>query len=157
MAVYGLGTTGTIVKVREGTGVIAADSATLTDTNIPPSLALNCFGLESIFVGAEIEGGTNPTITVEPLFRSSSCPDGSRWHRLTLGSPPGVNTVAAAAISSQTTVAMADDESMVELRVFGCTSVFLRISAVANPTSTTSWSILAMPGRYISSPYLQRG
>ena len=153
----GFGRTGQIVTLRSGTGVIAADSATLTDANFPLTAAINCWGMHSIFIGVEIAGDSGPTMTVEPLFRSSQCPDGSRWHRLLLGSVPGVNTVAAANVAARTTTAMADDESMQELEVFGCEAVYLRITAVGNATSTTSWDILGMPGRYISSPYLQRG
>lgn len=150
----GFGRTGQIVTLREGASVIAADSATLTDTNIDPAIAFDCWGLESLFIGVEITGGTNPTMTVEPLFRYASAADGSRWRRLTLGALPGVTLTAAGTV---TTGAMASDLSMVELRVFGATSVFFRISAVANATSTTAWKLLGMPGRYISSPYLQRG
>ena len=149
----GFGAPGTIITLRSGSAVIAADSATLIDDNIPPAQAVNCWGLESIFIGAEITGGTNPTMTVEPLFRDSEAADGSRWRRLNLGALPGVTLTAAGPGS---TGAMASDLSMVELRVFGATSVFFRISAVANATSTTAWKLLAMPGRYIGSPHLLR-
>lgn len=133
-----------LAAVRSAATIIAADSATLTDANIDPLVAVDCTGLESIFVGCEITGGTNPTMTVEPLFRDAEAADGSRWRRISLGALPGVTLAAAA---DPTTGAMAPGGSLVELRVFGWNKVFLRISAVANATSTTAWKILAMPGR----------
>lgn len=132
-----------VIAARSGSAVIAADSATLTDANIDPTLALDCSGLDSIFVGVEIAGGTNPTMTIEPLFRDEGAADGSRWFRLMTGALDGVTLAAAA---NQTTGALSSNVNFVELRVFG-QKVFLRISAVANPTSTTAWKILAMPGK----------
>lgn len=152
-----LGVAGTISTVRTGASAIAADSATLTDANIPPSSSVNCFGCETVFVGVTITGGTNPTMTLEPLFRSADDADGSRWHRLKVGALSGVNTVAPAQVASQTTNALADDETMEEVRVFGHSQVFFRISAVANATNTTAWAIRVMPGRYIPTCGLQRG
>ncbi len=138
------GTPPALCVARSATALIAADSATLTDANIDPTKAIDCWGLDSIFVGVEITGGTNPGMTIEPLFRDPDAADGSRWRRLITGVPDGV-TLAAAAI--QSTGSIPADLSMIELRVFGWRSVFLRISAVANATSTTAWKILAMPGK----------
>jgi hypothetical protein len=130
--------------VRSATAVIAADSGTLTDANIDPTVALNCWGYDSIFVAVEIANGTSPTMTIEALFRDQDAADGSRWMRLMLGAKDGVTL---AALANETTGALAPNANPVELRVFGFTQVFLRVTAVANATSTTSWSILAMPGK----------
>jgi hypothetical protein len=132
-----------VIVARSGTGVIAADSATLTDANIDPSLMLDCGGLDTIFVGAEITAGTNPTMTVEPLFRDAEAADGSRWFRLMTGALEGVTLASAA---NQNTGALATNANFVELRVFG-QKVFFRVTAVANATSTNGWKILVMPGR----------
>lgn len=135
---------GKVAAVRATSAVIAADSATLTDANIPPASALDCTGYDTIFVSCDITAGSSPTLTVEPLFRDADAADGSRWRRLRVGVPEGV-TLASAAI--QSTGAMAPQADMVEIKVFGHRQVFLRVSAVANAGSTTAWSILVMPGR----------
>ncbi len=132
-----------VIAARSATALIAADSATLSDANIPPASALDCSGLDSIFVGVEITGGTGPTMTIEPLFRDEGAADGSRWFRLMTGALDGVTLGAAA---NKTTGALASNADFAELRVFG-QKVFLRISAVANATSTTAWKILVMPGK----------
>lgn len=128
---------------RDIAGTIAADSATLTDANIPPASAIDCGGFDTILVAVEITAGTNPTATIEPLFRDSEAPDGTRWVRPLLGAPPGVTLAAAA---GQSTGALANGQAF-ELRVFGHPKVFLRVSAVANATSTTNMKILVKPGR----------
>jgi hypothetical protein len=150
----GFSTPGTIVVLRSAASVIVADSSTLTDANIDPTLAVSCFGLESIFVGVEITGGSSPTMTFEPLFRDVEAADGSRWRRRLLGALPGVTLASA---SAATTGTLSADLSMVELRVFGAEKVFFRCTAVTNDTNTTAWKLLGMPGRYIASPYVQRG
>ena len=132
-----------VIAARSATAAIAADSATLTDANIDPTLALDCSGLDSIFVGVEIAGGSSPTMTVEPLFRDAGAADGSRWIRLMTGALDGVTAASAA---NQNTGALSSNANFAELRVFG-QKVFLRISAVANATSTTAWNILVMPGK----------
>jgi hypothetical protein len=131
-------------EVRSATAAIAADSGTLTDANIPPAQALDCWGFDSIFVAVEITGGASPTMTVEALFRDADAADGSRWERLMLGARDGVT---AAALANENTGALAPNANPVELRVFGARSVFLRITAVANAGSTTAWKIIAMPGK----------
>jgi hypothetical protein len=150
----GFGSPGTIVTLRSASSMIVADNTTLSDANIPPAQAINCWGLESIFVGVEITGGSAPTMAFEALFRDGEAADGSRWRRHLLGALPGVTLASAAAV---TTGALASDLSMVELRVFGAESVFFRCTAVTNETSTTAWALLGMPGRYIASPHIQRG
>jgi hypothetical protein len=132
-----------VIIARSAAALIAADNATLTDANIAPASALDCSGLDTIFVGVEITGGTSPTMTVEPLFRDEGAADGSRWFRLKTGALDGVTP---AAVANQSTGALASNVDFVELRVFG-QKVFLRISAVANATSTTAWKILVMPGK----------
>lgn len=135
--------TGEVATLRSAAALIAADSATLTDANIPPANAIDCTGLDSIFVGVEITGGASPTMTLEALYRDSEAADGARWKRLLLGARDGVTL---AALAAEDTGAL-DGTSLVELRTFGFRYVFLRIKAVANAGSTTAWKILGMPGR----------
>lgn len=130
-------------EIRSISGVIAADNSTLTDANIPLAQAINCAGFDTIIVGPEIAAGTNPTATYEALFRDTDAADGSRWKRILLGAAPGVTL---GALASETTGALANGQ-MAELRVFGHSAVFVRCTAVANATSTTSQKILAIGGR----------
>ncbi len=130
---------------RDISGVIAADSATLTDTNYPLLGAIQCRGFDTIFVGVEIAGGTSPTATIEALFRDAEAPDGSRWKRRLFGARDGVT--AAASPVAEDTGALAANSDFVELRVHGAPLVFLRVKAVANATSTTGMKILVQPGR----------
>ncbi len=139
---------GNIAAVRSGSGAIAADNATLNDTNIPPAQAIDCSGYDSIYVGVEITAGSSPTMTVEPLFYDPDAADGSRWKRLQQGARDGVT---AAALGNEVTPAL-DGTALVELRVHGHSKVFLRVTAVANPGSTTAWKILAMPGKVRRNP-----
>lgn len=124
-------------------GVIAADSATLTDANIPPAQGISCSAFDTILVGVEIDAGTNPTATIEALVRDEEAADGSRWKRLLLGAPDGVTL---SALANETTGALTGT-SFAELRVYGRQLVFLRITAVTNATSTTGMRILVAPGR----------
>lgn len=135
---------GVVAAVRAiSGGIIAADSATLSDANIDPTLAIDCAKLDTILVGVEIAAGTNPTMTLEALFRDEEAADGLRWKRALLGARPGVTATALAVEDS----GALDGTALVELRVFGARKVFLRIKAVTNATSTTGAKILAMPGK----------
>ncbi len=116
----------------------------LTDANIDPTVALDCYGYDSIFVAVEITAGTSPTMTIEALLRAADAADGARWKRLMLGAKDGVTL---AALANETTGALAPDINPVELRVYGSRAVFLRVTAVANSASTTAWKILARPGK----------
>jgi hypothetical protein len=119
---------------RSATATIAADNTSLTDANIPAAQAIDCQGLESIWVMVAITGGTGPTMTLEALFRDANAADGSKWVRSRDAS--GVLKTAALAVGQAH-----------ELTVDGWPSVFLRIDAVANATSTTAWKILVRPGK----------
>ena len=119
---------------REATAIIAADSATLTDANILPAEAIDCRGLESIYVTVAITAGTNPGMTIEALYRDGNAADGTRWVRAHSGSALIATTSLTPGVSQ-------------EITVHGHSSVFLRITAVANATSTTAWKILARPGQ----------
>lgn len=136
--------TGETAVLRSASAAIAADSAALTDANIPPADAINCAGLDTVIVGVEITGGSSPTMTLEPLFRDPDAADGSRWGRYLLGAAPGVTL---ASLASETTGALASNTQWAELRVFGHPAVFFRVTAVANAGSTTAWKILGRPGR----------
>lgn len=147
--VNGINFNGQFGVVRSAASIIVADSATLTDANIPPTQGFSCVGMDTIFVACEITAGSSPTMTIEPLFRDPDAADGNRWKRLLVGSPPGV-TLATAAV--QSTGALPTDTQGYELRVYGWPLVFLRVSAVTNPGSTTAWNILAMPGKLRPRP-----
>ncbi len=140
--------TGELTVLRElAAGVIAAQSTTLTDANYPPAAAVDCSGLDTVLVGVEIDGGTNPTATVEALFYDPEAADGHRWRRMMLGAPPGVTP---AALANENTGALAftvNALQLVELRVFGHSKVYFRVSAVGASGSTTGGRILGMPGR----------
>lgn len=133
-----------VTEARSGSGAIAADSATLTDANIPPTSAVNCAGFETIWIGAEITGGAGPTMVIEPLVYDADAADGARWRRLQVGAGQGVTAIAAVA-DQQVTIGPSDE--MVEVRVNGATTVFLRVVSVANAAGTTAWKILARAGR----------
>jgi hypothetical protein len=139
---------GVVVQLMSVSGTITAETATLTDANFTVTNAVNCWGLESIFVGAHIAGGSAPTVTLEPLFRDENAADGARWKRLNVGALPGVTLATAATV---TTGALTSDGPMVEIRTFGASQVYLRRDAVTNSGSTTNLTILGMPGRYIAA------
>lgn len=130
--------------LRTIAGVIAADNATLTDANIPPASGIDCSGFDTVLIGVEITGGSSPTMTVEALFYDPDAADGSRWSRYLLGAPPGVTL---AALAAETTGALPSNGQFVELRVFGHSKVFFRVTAVTNSGSTTAAKILGRPGR----------
>ncbi len=132
-----------LAAVRTISGVIAADSTTLTDANIDPDHAINCLGFQTLWLGVEIAGGTNPTATLEVLVRDEDAADGARWKKLLVGAPDGVTLASAA---SAKTPAL-DGTALYEVRVEGRAKVFLRVDAVANATSTTGLKILAMGGK----------
>lgn len=123
------------------TSVTAADSSTLTDANIDPTIAVDCRGFDTIWVGVEFVGGTGPTATFEILVRDADAADGSRWKRLLTGSVAGVTTIANA--NSRTTGAL-DGTSLAELRVDGRRAVFIRCTAITG--APTSLSVLATGG-----------
>lgn len=141
--------TGEVSIARSATAVIAADSATLTDANIPPAQGLDCSGFDTILVGVEITAGTAPTMTIEALARDPQAADGLRWKRMTAGlafeGTPAVGDTGAM-----------DGTAFVELAVFGNPLVFLRRKAVTNETNTTAWKILVAPGRYRGDRKLNR-
>ncbi len=135
--------------VRSTSGVIAADSTTFTDANFPVASAFDATGYDSVFLCCEIDAGTNPTLTVELMYRDPDALDGQRWKKLLLGVQPGVTAAAAAAITSGALtpgVGSTVIATVVELRTYGHSLVFPRITAVANATSTTAARILALPG-----------
>jgi hypothetical protein len=134
---------GIITVVREIPGLIAIDSATLTDANILPTLAIDCSKYDTIMVGVEIDVPGTATMTIEALFRDPYAVDGVRWKRIFLGSAPGVT---AAALASETTGPL-DGSKMAELRVYGASKVYLRVTAVLNTGGTTASRILVMPGQ----------
>ena len=137
--------TGETTQLRSISGVIAADSATLTDANIPPASGIDCTGLDTVMIGVEITGGSSPSMTIEALFYDADAADGSRWSRYLLGSAPGVT---AAALAAETTGTLLSNSQFAELRVFGHPKVFFRVTAVANSASTTASKILGRPGQW---------
>lgn len=121
-------------EARSVSGVIAADSATLTDANFPTTLGLDCSGYETVIVAATIAAGTNPTITVEALVRDPDAADGQRWVRRTSA---GSGLTSGALLTGH----------CAELSVDASSLVLFRISAVTNSGSTTSCKVLVTPGK----------
>lgn len=134
-----------VVRIVTGAPV-AADSATLNDTNFPTAFdatnggAFSCRNLDTLLIGVEFTAGTAPTATVEFLFRDAEAADGSRWKRLLLGSRPGVTL---GALATEDTGAL-DGVSFVEMRCYGADLVYPRFKAVTG--TPTGIKILAMPG-----------
>lgn len=121
-------------EARTVAGVIAADSATLTDANFPIASAFDCSGYETVIVAATIVAGTNPTITVEALVRDPDAADGQRWVRRTAA---GTGLTSGALLTGH----------CAEVTVDGAPLVWFRISAVTNSGSTTSCKVLVTPGK----------
>jgi hypothetical protein len=101
--------TGETIIARSATGgVIAIDSATLSDANYPAvdgkvTGGIDCSGYDTIFVGVEVTVPGTSTMTLEPLFYD---PDGAvdaKLSRLLLGAAPGVTL---AALASEATPAL---------------------------------------------------
>jgi len=135
--------------IRQVTAVIAADSTTYTDANFPVASAFDATGYDSIFLCCEIDAGTNPTLTVELMYRDPDAVDGQRWKKLLLGTQPGVTAAARALIDSGAltpAVGSTTVGTVVELRTYGHSLIFPRVTGVANATSTTEYRLLAMPG-----------
>ncbi|NUP13766.1 MAG: hypothetical protein HOW73_47625 [Polyangiaceae bacterium] len=59
------------------TDVAAADSTTINDGNFPPANAVDTAGSKSVHVFCRFNGGTAPTVTIEPLIRC-----GNGWVKL---------------------------------------------------------------------------
>lgn len=148
--------TGLITELRAVTALLAADNTTLTDANIPPASAIDCSGLDTVLIGVEVTGAPTATITVEALFYDAEAADGARWRRLLLGAPPGVTLAALANETSGALGVAANAINLVELRVFGHSKVFFRVSAVANPAGSTAWKIIGMPGKVRGDRALSR-
>ncbi len=129
--------------VRTKVGVIAADSATLTDANIAPAVALNCKGFDSILVRPVITGGVSPSVVIEPLFYDANAADGARWQRVILSPTPGM--VPAGTDAIPTTCALGNGQ-VEEISTHGFAKVYLRVVSVNNPGSTTNLVLLAYPG-----------
>ncbi len=121
-------------EVRTASSAIAADNSTLIDANIPPASALNCRGLETVWVMVAITGGSSPTMILEALFRDDTAADGSKWTRQRDASGLLVTAALAPGVAQ-------------EVRVDGWLSVFLRVTTVANESGTTAWKILVRPGK----------
>ncbi len=136
-----IGLSGTSVSaVRTKTGSpILADDASLVDANYSPTPsetlggAVECFGCETIWLGAELVAGTS--VVVEILVRDPDAADGSRWKR------PLTAAGAAATVYTFTTAAQT---GMVEVQVDGAL-IFPRITTVNG--AVTSAILLARPGR----------
>lgn len=122
-------------EVRNIAGAIAADNATLTDANIPTATAMDCTGFETVIVKVEVAAGTNPTMTIEALFRDEDAADGLRWTRRVNSSGTAFTTGALVA------------NGECEITVDGWPSVFFRVTAVTNSGSTTSSKIIVRPGK----------
>ena len=116
-------------------GVIAADTATLTDANYPVASAIDCTGYETVLVKCAVTGNAAATMAIEALFRDSNAADGSRW-------PRRVNASGAIV-----TAALLTDVQEQELTVDGHDLVFFRVTAVTNSAGTTTASIYVRGGK----------
>lgn len=126
--------------------VLAADPAPGLDSVTPPAQMIDCEGYDSIFVGVDIAGGTAPTMTIQLLFRDSEAANGSRWRQVAIGARDGITAVASPAI--ETSGALGNGSTFVELRTLGHRFVFSRITAVGGtPAGSTGWAIYVKPGR----------
>jgi hypothetical protein len=130
---------GSVVIVRQAASIIVADSATLTDANIDPTLGFSSKEYDSVLLSVEITAGTNPTMTLEMLLGDAEAADGARWKRIALAKRFGGDDAANQAL-------VVDSTKFIEFVTFGAELIFPRVTAVANPTSTTAWKILALPG-----------
>lgn len=121
-----------VSQIRTLTGSPGAESATLTDANFSPTAsdatggALTGYGFSTVWLNCEFTGGTNPTVTVELLFRDAGAADGSRWKRVA-----GVASITL------------DGTGWQEVRVDGAL-VYPRLTAVSG--APTAVNLLARPG-----------
>ena len=145
-----------MTEVRTIAGVIAADSATLSDANILVAEALDCRGFDTIWVGVEITGGAAPTCTIEALFRDEGGADGSRWQRIQTGALNSVSPTASPTdqVANQLTSVLTNLQQC-EIRVDGWKQVYLRRTAVTNAAGTTTMKILARPGKTRQAPQIR--
>jgi hypothetical protein len=120
--------------VRNIPGAIAADSVVLNDETLSPGNAIDCTGLESIWIMVNVTVPGTATMVLEALYRDNVAADGLRWVR---------NSTAAGLIK---TPALASQVAF-ELVVDGSNEVFLRVDSVANAGGTTNATILARPGK----------
>jgi hypothetical protein len=127
-------TDGVFTVARSASAALAAESATLTDANIPPAEALDCTGLETVWVAIHVTGNNAATMALQALKRDANAEDGFKW----------VQTRDASALLKTAALTMGVEQ---ELRVDGSPSVFFRIDAVTNTGSTTAWKILVRPGQ----------
>lgn len=125
-------------EVRSISGAIAADSTTLTDANFPTSIGYDCTGFETVIVKVEVAAGTNPTMTIEALFRDADAADGLRWTRRVNSAGTPLTTGALPA------------NAECELTVDGHSLVCFRVTAVTNSGSTTSSKVIVRPGKRAS-------
>lgn len=136
--------TGETTELRAIAGAITADSGTLSDANFPAAGGIDCSGFDTVLVGVEIVAGSSPTMTIEALFYDPEAAVDAKWSRVLLGAAPGVTL---GALGAETTGALASGSQYAELRVFGHSKVYFRVTAVTNAGSTTSSKILGRPGR----------
>lgn len=141
-------------SIGAGSTPIVTDSATLNDASLSFNQAVDCTGYDSIFVGCEIAGGTNPSLTIELLFRDSEAADnnsaatGIRWRRLLAGSRDGLTTVTSPAALETITVGTGTAATTFqEMRTWGHRWVFPRIVTATNAGSTTGFAILVKAGQ----------
>ncbi len=132
-----------VSAVRTLTGApVAADSDTLTDANFPlladrtTGGTVDCRLLATLWVSVEFDGGTNPSVELDPLIRDEGAPDGERWKRLLFGGSPAPAQP------------LLDGSGFVEVRVDGG-QMFPRIKSVSG--APTSVIVLARPGALASS------
>ncbi len=118
---------------------VASDSATLSEVNFPIAVSatlggpIDCYGLDTFFLGVEMAGDVAATCTLDLLVRDPGAASGARWKRLApnAGGSPLVLAFGAA------------NTNLVEVDCFGW-FIYPRIVVTGSPTTVT---ILGFPGR----------
>lgn len=129
------------LRILTGTPVVIDPVAPFTDANYPVANAFDCRGFDTIYLGAEFVGGTNPTAVFEILKRDPDAADGLRWKTLLIGAPNGITQIGTPI--SLATPAL-DGTGMAEMRVDGYSLIYFRLKTLTStPTQIT---ILGLPG-----------
>lgn len=123
------------LKVSLCRKVTVADTLN-TDAALPAEASVALGGMvaansfQTVWLGLECEGGTNPTATVSPRVRDNDAPDGSRWKDLSIG-------------GSVQSVVLANNGPFKEVRVDGRDWIAVVTALSGTPDSA---SILMFPG-----------
>lgn len=132
---------------------IANDPAVFSDASYPIAGAIDCTGIDVLELRVEVDGGTNVTVTLGPLFRDDDGPSssGSKWYEMAMAGGPPVSAIAAPAVANNRTAALPATVTTTSgpsglLFVAGCPFVFPRVVSVGGTLAgTTACRIMAKP------------